>query len=546
MKKSRFIKIVIAIFFSLILPVISVTVFEIIQQDKNETLLESIYQRQLDTILFAVNQTCWDNFNSWVTELSAQFAHKQTPLTTGGSTASALEKYTRTYPSILGVFIRTDIQKYAVYMQGNSAAAPGAIFGKKATFEIEKLIIEKRQAVLTMASRARQGYVNPLVLHWKRTNNKQITLLLFPLINIQNAHTMPTLAGIFIDNLTYIDEVVGRKFNSMHESSFIFAVRDTLSGELVYATEHPGSAFFERSEALWILPSLQLEIKLTGTTLEEFIQARAQTNVIFLIIVNIILIVGIFYIVRYIYLEMRLAQKEKDFVANVSHELRTPLALIRMFAELMEMGRVRSDEKKQHYYKTIMAESTRLTQLINNILDFSKIESRRKTYELNPGNLRALVIGILDFYQYHIQQKGFVVGTDLDLNLPQIIFDEVAIRQAVVNLIDNAIKYSHGGKRINISLKRKNGTLVLAIQDFGVGIAPGEQTKVFNKFYRTENSLVHNTRGSGLGLALVKNIMLQHGGQVTVNSKVGEGSTFSLIFPISRKNGARHGKNTDN
>lgn len=538
MKKSRFVKIIVAFFFALILPVVSVTIFEVIQHDKNETLLESIYQRQLDTILFAVNQNCWINFNSWVAELTAQFNNKSTPFPNEKKTAAVLDRFIRSYPSIQGAFIRTDVGKYTVSLEDELLFQKEPIAHEKSINELDKIILLDQKAILAMTDLARKGYVNPHVLPWKQADKKQVTLLLFPLRISEDTKMIPTLAGIFIDNLTYIEEIVGRKFNTMNESNFIFGVRDTLSGQIIYATEHVESEIFERSEALWILPSLQLEIKLTGTTLEDFTQARAQTNIIFLIVVNFILVIGILYIIRYVYLEMLLAQKEKDFVANVSHELRTPLALIRMFAELMEMGRVRSEEKKQHYYKTIMAESTRLTQLINNILDFSKIESKKKTYKLLPGNIRALVVDILDFYQYHIKQKGFVIHNSLELNLPQIRIDEVAIRQAIVNLIDNAIKYTDDKKIINITLKTENNSIILSVQDFGVGIPAREHKKVFQKFYRTENSLVHNTKGSGLGLALVKNIMDQHAGQVTVKSKVGEGSTFSLIFPIKLKNGA--------
>ncbi|KAA3653230.1 MAG: GHKL domain-containing protein [Calditrichaeota bacterium] len=545
MKKSRLFKIIIAFFLAILLPVLSVTIFEVIQQDKKEALLESIYERQLDTILFAVNQNCWDNFNSWVTELSSQFSKEKNALTQPQKIKSKLKNFVRSYSPIHSGFIRTGLSTYTTYIQGGKDQIPDAALDESSLKEIEGVIMEDRIAILKMADRARQGYVNPHVLRWPQEGDTQTTLLLFPLVNIENAKTIPTLAGIFIDDLTFIREIVGRKFNSMQESSFIFGVRDVATAKIIYTTEEVNSDIFERSEAMWIIPSLQLEIKLAGTTLEEFSQSQTQSNFLVLTIINFILLVSIFYIIRYVYLEMLLAQKEKDFVANVSHELRTPLALIRMFAELMEMGRVRSEEKKQHYYRTIMAESTRLTQLINNILDFSKIESKRKTYNLKPSNIRLIVNDIMDFYQYHIQQKGFKINSSLELNLPLVQLDSEAVRQAVVNLIDNAIKYSNGNKSIHITLKRMNGTVVLSVQDFGLGIPVKEQKKIFKKFYRVENSLIHTTKGSGLGLTLVKNIMVQHKGQITVKSKVGEGSTFSLVFPVMDKNGEIDGSNSD-
>jgi two-component system phosphate regulon sensor histidine kinase PhoR len=228
---------------------------------------------------------------------------------------------------------------------------------------------------------------------------------------------------------------------------------------------------------------------------------------------------------------MNLARMKTDFVANVSHELRTPLALIRMHAETLEMDRVPDEERKKQYYRTIMSETTRLTQLINNILDFSKIESHKKEYHLESDDLRECLIQTLNVYGYHLRTKGFRLEQKLDPAVPKISMDREAVTQALINLLDNAVKFSQEEKKIIVTLETKQNMVVLSVRDFGVGIPEAEQKKIFDKFYRVENSLVHNTKGSGLGLNLVKHIMNVHNGKVSVTSKEGEGSTFSLYFP---------------
>jgi len=250
------------------------------------------------------------------------------------------------------------------------------------------------------------------------------------------------------------------------------------------------------------------------------------------------LLLGVAYLVYNVSTEISLAKMKTNFVANVSHELRTPLALIRMFAETLEMGRVPSEDKKQHYYKTIMSESSRLSQLINNILDFSNIESKKKEYVFKQSNIAALLKQTLDLYHFRFVQQGFTIEKVIDENCPEIEVDSEAVTQAIVNLLDNAVKYTVDEKYIKVMLKKNNGNLELSIQDKGIGINESEQKKIFEKFYRAGSSLVHTTKGSGLGLSLVKHIMDVHHGQINVESKLNKGSTFTLVFPDNNNNGA--------
>src|SRR3989442_5689901 len=213
--------------------------------------------------------------------------------------------------------------------------------------------------------------------------------------------------------------------------------------------------------------------------------------------------------------------------------MRTPLALIRLYAETLELGRITTKEKKQQYYRIVRKESERLTALINNILDFSRIEAAHKEYEFRETDIADLVRNTLDSYRYQIEQQGFALEEAIDSDLPAVRVDREAIARALVNLVNNALKYSQDEKYLGVKLYRDNGSVKLEVIDHGIGIPPGEQQKIFEKFYRVGNPLVHNTKGSGVGLSLVRHIVRAHGGEVSVESAPGQGSKFIIALPLS-------------
>jgi signal transduction histidine kinase len=170
--------------------------------------------------------------------------------------------------------------------------------------------------------------------------------------------------------------------------------------------------------------------------------------------------------------------------------------------------------------------------LINNILDFSRIEAGRKEYDFKETNLAELVRTTLDSYRFQIEQNGFAFEENISGDLPPLSVDREAIARSLLNLVNNALKYSKDRKYIGVSLYRSNGSVKLEVQDRGIGIAQAEQDKIFEKFYRCGDPLVHNTKGSGLGLSLVRHIALAHGGQVSVESVPDKGSKFTIALPI--------------
>jgi signal transduction histidine kinase len=278
-------------------------------------------------------------------------------------------------------------------------------------------------------------------------------------------------------------------------------------------------------------PGLIMAMKIPGTTLQAISDRFFRQSFLILGGLSLLLACGLGITYRNVSKEIALARLKSDFVSNVSHELRTPLSLIRLYAETLEMGRLKSPEKFQEYYQIIRKESERLTALIYNILDFSRIEAGRKEYDFRETDLRELVANTLESYRYQIEQHGFTLEEKID-PVPPIRVDREAMARSVVNLVNNALKYSQDHKYIGVNLYRENGSVKLEVIDHGIGIPNREQEKIFEKFYRVGDPLVHNTKGSGLGLSLVRHIAHAHGGEVSVDSTPGQGSKFTIELPL--------------
>jgi signal transduction histidine kinase len=278
---------------------------------------------------------------------------------------------------------------------------------------------------------------------------------------------------------------------------------------------------------------LAMGIKFQGTTAEAIGRRWVQQSMLILGVLSLLMIGGLVLTFRSVNKQVALARLKSDFVSNVSHELRTPLALIRLYAETLELGRITTQEKKHEYYGIIRKESERLTALINNILDFSRIEAGRKEYDFRETDIAELVRNTLDSYRYQIEQQGFALEEQIDSGIPPVRVDREAIARALVNLVNNALKYSDRDKFLGVKLYRANSVLKLEVVDRGIGIDRSEQARIFEKFYRTCDPLVHNTKGSGLGLSLVQHITQAHGGDVEVESTPGRGSKFTMILPLA-------------
>ena len=240
---------------------------------------------------------------------------------------------------------------------------------------------------------------------------------------------------------------------------------------------------------------------------------------------------GAYLLWRDVRREVGLANLRSQFVSSVTHELKTPLTSIRMFAETLRMGRFQTPEAQSEYLDTIVNESERLTRLLNNVLDFSKIEQGQKSYHFRPTSLAEVAYASAKALEYPFAQHGFELRVEVENGLT-INADRDAIEQAILNLLTNAMKYSGESHEIGLRLKTLNHHAVIEVTDRGLGIAPEEQMRVFEKFYRAPRPENKSIPGTGLGLTLVEHIAKGHGGSVEVRSAPGEGSTFSIYLPL--------------
>jgi signal transduction histidine kinase len=283
-----------------------------------------------------------------------------------------------------------------------------------------------------------------------------------------------------------------------------------------------------------------ISVRLKYLTVEQLARRNFLINLSLWGVMTLFLITAVALMLRTASREMKLTQMKADFVSNVSHELRTPLASIRVLAELLNLGRVNQPDRVREYGAYIESEGRRLTQVINNILDFSRIESGHKLFQFESSDLKEVVGETLEAFTVHLKQNGFTLSYEAPQTaLPKVVLDPDAIALALTNLLDNAIKYSGEVKEINVSVAQSDGFVTVAITDRGVGIAADEQEKIFEKFYRVSTGLIHDVKGSGLGLSLVKHIVVAHQGKVTVRSKPGEGSTFTIQLPVGDQKSER-------
>ncbi|MEI6493376.1 MAG: HAMP domain-containing sensor histidine kinase [Verrucomicrobiota bacterium] len=233
--------------------------------------------------------------------------------------------------------------------------------------------------------------------------------------------------------------------------------------------------------------------------------------------------------------QLDLARKKTDFVSNVSHELKTPLTSIRMFAELLADNRVSDPGKRSRYLRIIAGESERLTRLVNNVLDFARLEKKHKSYDMRPADLVPLADRVCESESVRLQEAGFQVGFSCELASCPVRCDADAIAQVLVNLLSNAEKYGNGGNEVNVVVESEPGPPPIArisVLDRGTGVRAGLEEKIFEAFFRADDSLASGVQGSGLGLTLARRIARDHGGDIRCHQRPGGGSIFTLSLPL--------------
>ncbi|MGE5186137.1 MAG: sensor histidine kinase [Acidobacteriota bacterium] len=333
------------------------------------------------------------------------------------------------------------------------------------------------------------------------------------------------------DNLSHlVGDLFPQFFQFTDQSKRLYQVVDE-SGRLVY-----GAPFVESADSIAV-PFDNLEgwvLRVAEKDAGEDAELRRKRIVDSLLIGGAVTVIlaGLAFLAIAIRRERRANELKSDFISNVSHELKTPLSIISMFGEMLAKGRTKSPEQASEYAEIIWRESVRLGRLIDNVLDFAKIERGMGVYEFAETDVGEVVGRAIDLVQRRLSSAEMTLDAEIAPELPPTLLDANAFTLAVLNLIDNAIKYASGGKKIELGLAKQDDRLVLSVRDFGPGIDPEEHERIFERFYRARAMRLKPIRGSGIGLALVQHIARAHGGDITVDSKLGEGSTFKLWLPI--------------
>jgi two-component system phosphate regulon sensor histidine kinase PhoR len=222
---------------------------------------------------------------------------------------------------------------------------------------------------------------------------------------------------------------------------------------------------------------------------------------------------------------------KSEFISTFSHELRTPMSSIQSLAEMLESGKIKGEARREELLGTIAAESGRLSRMIHNILDFGKIEHQAGALDFRTTDIREVVREALEVFRHELDSRKFAAEIDVPGRPVLLEADRDALKQCLINLIDNAMKYSSETKELGVRLLEEPGKVEVQVWDRGIGIPESEREKIFDEFHRAPQGIRLNPKGVGLGLKIVKHIVEGHGGEILVDDGPGTGTTFRLIFP---------------
>jgi two-component system, OmpR family, phosphate regulon sensor histidine kinase PhoR len=503
----------------IILPIAFLLINELGKLNENEQVLEQIYNDQLQAILFSVNQYSEDivsnSANSIIDDLES--------INNSPGRAETFNNLLNENKLVTFLFTIDSLnpQRITFYFKRNSGVTNLDSLEKY----FKEVIANNANKISKLYGYRDIGYnkIEPVVL----PNSNTQSLLVFTGLNTQSKK----IYGTVINPQEFITTVLSSRLQQVAKEEFVISVINPKTGFQYNSTKDFDKRPVQAQKALWIFPDYNIGISLVGKSIEDLVTERAMNNLILIGILLLVLAAAVWFVYRSVKKELELAQAKADFVSNVSHELRTPLALISMFAETLEMDRVKTEEKKKEYYSIISHESNRLGRIVNSILNFSKMEAGKRKFNFAEEDVNEVVVQVYQNYSYHLYNKGFDFEYEPGIDIPKIVIDREAVSEAIVNLLDNAVKYSNETKFIKMVIACENDFVFIEIQDKGIGISEEDQKKVFDKFYRVSSGLVHTTKGTGLGLSLVKQIMDAHKGEIDLKSKLGEGSSFKLLFP---------------
>lgn len=504
----------------ILLPAIVLTSYQFFSINKDEKIIEEIYGNQLNTILFSVNQYSEDIVSDWanqVDDLIKESGGNQSDL------RKAITEFLQNHNSINLVFLADSINSENIVYP-----SPFIKYTEQKNSDLVYKFLDNSKSIINRLRGYKKANYRKLEPLENDITQNDVIIIFLPDYSIDNK----SICGFILNPKIFSEQVMSPKIQSIARNDFVISIYNERKGEVLYQNANFPNEQIQHKRPLWLIPEGTIGIYLKDSSIEDLVSQKKNSFIIIISLLTVTLVAGVWFVYTNVKKEIKLAQIKSDFVSNVSHELRTPLALISMFAETLEMDRVNTEEKKKEYYKIISQETNRLGRIVNTILNFSKMEAGQRKFNFIETDLNSILDKILNTYKFHLQNKGFNLIYKKSENIEPIYADEEALSEALINLIDNAMKYSKETKEISITTGNEKDNSYVEIRDKGIGIKEEEQKKVFEKFYRVSTGLIHTVKGTGLGLTLVKQIIDMHHGTIDLKSKYGKGSTFKLSFPV--------------
>jgi signal transduction histidine kinase len=358
-------------------------------------------------------------------------------------------------------------------------------------------------------------------------------LILSSLIMDNNKTVAHGLLGVKINSVFFENDLLKKIIEDVWLNENANLVITDLKGRVIFGEKTPSNelsgitSFFNDNFPPW-------RIEITNNQFEEILFKGIYKSFYFwtILTIIIILIFGVFLIMKTIVHEMDVLKLKSELVSSVSHEFKTPITSIKALTERLLDEKVKDPARMKEYYSVILGDADNLSRLVSNFLDSAKIEEGKKQYDFEETNIKQWMTRIITILRNKSPQKGIEFNSRFSADIPHIAMDKNAMEQVINNLMDNAIKFSSGKIVVEIFVEKDENSLFIKVRDNGIGIHKEDLNKIFDKFYRGRNAPMHTSTGTGLGLTLVRQIIEAHSGEISVESKVGSGSTFTIILPL--------------
>jgi len=368
---------------------------------------------------------------------------------------------------------------------------------------------------------------------YSKTIGDENFLILASLIPDNNKTGAQGILGVKINSVFFENDLITKIIEEVRLNENANFVITDLKGRVIFGEKTPSdelsgiTLFFNDNFPPW-------RIEITNNQFEKILLKGIYKSFYFwtILTIIIILIFGVFLIMRTIFHEMDVLKLKSELVSSVSHEFKTPITSIKALTERLLDQKVNDPARMKEYYSEILWDADNLSRLVGNFLDSTMIEEGKKQYDFEETDIKQWITQTITNFRKKYPQKGINFNSRFSADIPPIAIDKNAMEQAINNLLDNAIKFTSGKIVVEIIVEKDENNLFLKVSDNGIGIHKEDLDKIFEKFYRGRNAPRHTSTGTGLGLTLVRQIIEAHRGEISVDSKVGSGSTFTIILPL--------------